>query len=774
VRGPGREQPVAPAPAAPTRAEVLDNLSLHLGAFFDPVALVAWLADRLADRFGGCTIWLGDHGWLGDDRDLRRVAIREPATGFPGPDQLGPAKIGWGGQTPIAKAHRLGDLQVVAERPRATGGTAWSTVAVPLLAGGSAVGVLAVGADRDLATEEVSLALAIGVRAGRALANTLRFQRQRAMLDGLTGPTVPPGLEVPGLDVEADLRRRRLAGAGGTTWYDAIELDDGLLFFSLGEVVDRDPAAPVLMAQVRAAMRAYAVDYPSPATVLTGLDRLFDVLREHRPVTAVAGVADPATGEVWLANAGHAPPLLVPAAGPTTRVDAARSTPLGSGSRTERPEHRLVLRRGDTLLVVSAHRPGGDTANLLAASGLGPPEAVPLDRWVTGLTAAIMDASPEGTDEGDAVALAVRYRGDRRRPRVELPGDRALGDRAPDDGARPTVGRLAPRLQVPSQATSVPAARRWVADHLADLPGDLVDTAALLTSELVTNAVLHAGTDIMLSIHRGDRRVRVDVADGNPVGPVVKDYGPAAATGRGLTLLDRLASSWGTRPIIPRGKVVWFELPVGVPGEVAETGALPFHLDDWSDPMVAFPARPDRTVGRGPMVPIRLLGVPVAALNRASEQYDALFREFRLVVGQGPANPGGAPERLIALIDQLGTRFARFNAEVDEQWRAALDRGDATVDLSLSLPLEVGEACEHYDHLFDQADHFCRAAELITLPATAEAVALRKWFLLEFARQAAGSPPVPWADSTWAAGLEVDPPRPGPFAPIRHTRPPNR
>ena len=118
-----------------------------------------------------------------------------------------------------------------------------------------------------------------------------------------------------------------------------------------------------------------------------------------------------------------------------------------------------------------------------------------------------------------------------------------------------------------------------MADRLADLSSELVDTATLLTSELVTNAVRHAGTDVIVSVHRGDERVRVDVADGSPVESVRKDYPTDAATGRGLTLFDRLASAWGTRPIIPSGKIVWFELPVDAPGGAFEPGALPFDLD---------------------------------------------------------------------------------------------------------------------------------------------------------------------------------------------------
>ena len=175
---------------------------------------------------------------------------------------------------------------------------------------------------------------------------------------------------------------------------------------------------------------------------------------------------------------------------------------------------------------------------------------------------------------------------------------------------------------------------------------------------------------------------------------------------------------------------------------------LPFDLGAWPESSDPRPAAPDPA---RPVRPVRvqLLDVPVAALNRAAEQYEALFREFRLVVEQGPSNPCGAPERLLAVIDELGTRFAGFaiGIGIGRDWRAAVARGDTIVDLTLDVPATVGPACEHYDRLLDQADHFCRAAELITLPATPEAVALRKWLLLEFSRQVAGHAPVPWSAS---------------------------
>ena len=85
------------------------------------------------------------------------------------------------------------------------------------------------------------------------------------------------------------------------------------------------------------------------------------------------------------------------------------------------------------------------------------------------------------------------------------------------------------------------------------------ESATLLTSELVTNAVLHARSRPELKLRLTDDRLWVGVSDNTPVSPVRKRYGPEAATGRGLMLVERMAAAWGTM-VTAEGKVVWFEL----------------------------------------------------------------------------------------------------------------------------------------------------------------------------------------------------------------------
>ena len=88
-----------------------------------------------------------------------------------------------------------------------------------------------------------------------------------------------------------------------------------------------------------------------------------------------------------------------------------------------------------------------------------------------------------------------------------------------------------------------------------------VDDLELLVSELVTNAVLHARSRSRLTIDSNGERVRVTVEDESAVAPRLREYGPEAATGRGVLLVDRLSTNWGV-DFDDGGKRVWFELAV--------------------------------------------------------------------------------------------------------------------------------------------------------------------------------------------------------------------
>lgn len=106
---------------------------------------------------------------------------------------------------------------------------------------------------------------------------------------------------------------------------------------------------------------------------------------------------------------------------------------------------------------------------------------------------------------------------------------------------------------------SVPAARRYVVDLLAQLPDDLATTAALLVSELAANAVLYGAGPFEVSVQRSEQGARVGVTDGGSGEPTPQHPSDTAEHGRGLQLVGALASAWGVQRDTAN-KTVWFEL----------------------------------------------------------------------------------------------------------------------------------------------------------------------------------------------------------------------
>lgn len=117
------------------------------------------------------------------------------------------------------------------------------------------------------------------------------------------------------------------------------------------------------------------------------------------------------------------------------------------------------------------------------------------------------------------------------------------------------------RARFPPHLRSAGEARRFVADVLTrwDL-GALVDSASLLVSELVTNAVIHAHSEVELVVRLGPDLVRVEVLDAAVDGVHRRAASADAQSGRGMALIEALASSWGIDRLMS-GKSVWFEVP---------------------------------------------------------------------------------------------------------------------------------------------------------------------------------------------------------------------
>lgn len=110
--------------------------------------------------------------------------------------------------------------------------------------------------------------------------------------------------------------------------------------------------------------------------------------------------------------------------------------------------------------------------------------------------------------------------------------------------------------------TSVGAARRFVRDVLMSrqVPDVVVDTVELLTSEVVTNAIVHGRSGPQLAVTVGKRMVRVAVEDQSPAVPVRRLARLDDVSGRGVVIVEELASAWGVERERDGAKRVWFEV----------------------------------------------------------------------------------------------------------------------------------------------------------------------------------------------------------------------
>ena len=267
---------------------------------------------------------------------------------------------------------------------------------------------------------------------------------------------------------------------------------------------------------------------------------------------------------------------------------------------------------------------------------------------------------------------------------------------------------------LPPDPSSAMAARAFARDVLSGWrESDAAETVLLLVSELVANAVLHAGSKVEVVMRRRGGHLRVEVSDESPVLPAARDFDTDATTGRGLGLVERLSVAWGFGPRSDHGKVVWFEVNAVHPAEDEEP------LDD-----IAVVLPEDEVV-------IRLLGAPVALFPATQQHTEALLREYALMAMQ--LESGHSAPRLV--LDM---------SAVAEQIRAAVDSGHTAADLVVAAPESARAAVADATVALEVADRLAADGQLLNAPALPEVRWCRDWFLGEVATQLGGGEPTPW------------------------------
>jgi serine phosphatase RsbU (regulator of sigma subunit)/anti-sigma regulatory factor (Ser/Thr protein kinase) len=283
---------------------------------------------------------------------------------------------------------------------------------------------------------------------------------------------------------------------------------------------------------------------------------------------------------------------------------------------------------------------------------------------------------------------------------------------------------------------------------------DLADDAALVTSELVANAVLHAGGCRGVEVLPVDDGLRIEVCDASAVPPVFGRQSEDALTGRGIRLVAALAARWGVDPQ-PTGKVVWAEV-TGETKSIDPTLTAADLLAMWGDESDDLDDSAAEARYR-----VQLGDVPTDLLLAAKAHVENVAREFALASAGAEAGMTAAvPSHLTAVLAAFD-RFAEARLSIKRQALEAAGRHAPTTRLTLYLPASAADAAERYLEALDEVDAYCRAARLLTLETPPQHRVFRQWYVGQLVAQlraaAAGeeSPPTQSFETRLLAELDV-------------------
>ncbi|MFD7611359.1 SpoIIE family protein phosphatase [Streptomyces sp. NPDC059828] len=424
---------------------------------------------------------------------------------------------------------RSGKQRTVKSR-RVQGGGSYTITCMPAdpTGGGAESGVLVFAADvTDHA--EAAERLRASERRHRETAVTL----QRSLL--------PQELEQPDdLRIAAEYRPGGTDAAVGGDWYDVITLGAGRTALVIGDVMGRGVRAAAVMGQLRTAVRAYArLDLP-PHEVLQLLDGLASEIDATQIATCVYAVHDPNEGHLVYASAGHLPILVRDADGVVHRAEEPTGPPLGTGGWLH-TSGTIALPPGSLAVLYTdglVERRGEDIDEGVAAleqalaGASGSPQVV-CDRLIRslGVTA----------EHDDDVAVLVLQHPTRAGADAELFHNAAL--------------------ELLGGVEAAPRARAFASGVLASwrFPVELCDLGVLAASELVANSLQHGTPPMRLRLRRTDRRLTIEVTDGDDHLPRRRRAESEDEAGRGISIVATIASSWGSRRTPGGGKAVWCE-----------------------------------------------------------------------------------------------------------------------------------------------------------------------------------------------------------------------
>ncbi|MFF4653381.1 SpoIIE family protein phosphatase [Streptomyces sp. NPDC001380] len=424
-------------------------------------------------------------------------------------------------------------------------------IELPVVGRQHVVGVccLAFDGPRDFPPEERVL---LGMMAGLLGAAVDRVElgaRQRAAAEYLQRSLLPPALpDLPRLATTARYRPATVTSGVGGDWYDVIRLADDHAVLVVGDVEGHSMESAAVMGQVRTATASYATEGHRPAAVIERTGRLLARLRTDLTVTCCVVSLDTVDGTAEVALAGHPPPLV---RGPDGRVgvlDAPANLPLGVCPAGVYRGREHLLESGALLMLYTNGLVDWDTADADACGRalLGPGDqgsAPDLERLAD---LVVSEVSAPWQRRDDAVLLLALYEG--------------AGDRD-----EPRAGSL---HLCRHDLRGVRTARTFVHDRLSSWGlEDMSDALELVVSETVTNALVHAGSDVDVRLRAFADHIRLEVRDSDTNPPVpsplslAEEENAEAEHGRGLLIVEALAGMWNSSPN-GLGKTVSLTMPI--------------------------------------------------------------------------------------------------------------------------------------------------------------------------------------------------------------------
>ncbi|MFG3206334.1 SpoIIE family protein phosphatase [Streptomyces sp. NPDC048192] len=375
----------------------------------------------------------------------------------------------------------------------------------------------------------------LAARAGLVLDNARMYTYQENVAETLQDsmlPQVTP--RMAGCDVATRYLPGTRLGRIGGDWFDTVKLPGSRTAFVVGDVMGHGLNSAAMMGQLRTAVQTMAAMETPPAQLLRNLDDLARRLGDTYLATCLYAVYDPIRGELHLANAGHIPPVLVRAEdGSSELLDLPTGAPIGVGG-VPFEATRVKVSPGDRLV--------------LCTDGLVEVRGSDIGEGLAALCESAAHPAASMDDACDTIIRALNTRGGRKDD-VALLMARLNG--IPDDHVA--------EWRLDADPRDVARARRLVRGRLLEwgLP-QAVETAELLVSEVVTNAVRHAVSEsVGLRVVRTEALL-FEVTDDEPALPEMLAAGPYDESGRGLRVVSRLAREWGASATGHR-KTVWFE-----------------------------------------------------------------------------------------------------------------------------------------------------------------------------------------------------------------------